>query len=41
MTVSHPLLAENLGGVFYGVTIPLKNILGAFAFGADGMLGTP
>lgn len=41
LAASHPLLAENLGGVFYGVSIPLKNVLGAFAFGVDGMLGTP
>ncbi|MBN1368952.1 MAG: TRAP transporter fused permease subunit [Dehalococcoidaceae bacterium] len=41
LAASHPLLAENLGGVFYGVSIPFKSVLGAFAFGVDGMLGTP
>ena len=35
------LLANNLGGVFYGVSFPLEEIFGSFAFGADGMLGMP
>jgi TRAP transporter 4TM/12TM fusion protein len=38
---SHPVLANSMGGVFYGVSIPFKEIIGSFAFGADGMLGTP
>ncbi|NLE90053.1 MAG: TRAP transporter fused permease subunit, partial [Dehalococcoidales bacterium] len=41
LVASHPWLANNLGGVFYGVAIPFKEVIGSFAFGSDGMLGTP
>lgn len=41
LIASHPWLTNNLGGVFYGVSIPFNEIIGSFAFGADGMLGTP
>jgi TRAP transporter 4TM/12TM fusion protein len=34
-------LATHLGGVFYGVSFSIPEILGSFAFGADGMLGMP
>ena len=38
---SSTFLAQNLGGVFYGVSFPFKDVIGSFAFGADGMLGAP
>jgi TRAP transporter 4TM/12TM fusion protein len=38
---SSDFLAKNLGGVFYGVSFPFKDVIGSFAFGADGMLGAP
>jgi len=41
LIASHPWLASHLGGVFYGVSISFKEVLGSFAFGTDGMLGTP
>jgi TRAP transporter 4TM/12TM fusion protein len=41
LIASHPWLAGNLGGVFYGVSLPFQKVIGSFAFGADGMLGIP
>lgn len=41
LLASHPWLADNMGGVFYGVAIPFKEVIGSFAFGSDGMTGTP
>ncbi len=38
---SHPWLAKNLGGVFYGVSFPFQDIMSSYAFGANGILGVP
>lgn len=36
---SSPWLAHNLGGIFYGVSFSFSEVIGSFAFGADGLLG--
>ena len=36
---SSPWLLHNLGGVFYGISFSFPEVVGSFAFGADGMLG--
>jgi TRAP transporter 4TM/12TM fusion protein len=47
VAIAYPLvasshwLATHLGGVFYGVSFPLKAIFGSYAYGADGLLGIP
>ncbi len=47
ISIAYPLfasshwLATNLGGVFYGVSFPLKAVFGSYAYGADGLLGIP
>jgi TRAP transporter 4TM/12TM fusion protein len=35
----YPLFAEHMPGVLYGYTYPLRWLVGAFAFGTEGMLG--
>jgi len=41
ISIIYPLVAESMPGHLYGISFTFDQVLGSFAFGADGMLGLP
>ncbi len=41
LSIIYPLIAESMPGPLYGISFSFSEVLGAFAFGKDGMLGLP
>lgn len=39
--IVYPLFADRFSGVFYGVSLTFPDLMGNFAYGADGLLGLP